>query len=182
MVRRFGRSVVAIVLASTTFAVGVERAHAGSGLNQFAWSGPGLTVSSTSYKYSNMSGFVQSLVNSNGCSISVDGIFGSLTTWYLATMQNGILGYNNGGVMNPSMWSAFQNAGSVYGQRLAYQGIVDGYGTSYYSYYGGGALDAELGWNPFGSQWLFSPTPVSNRAFLVQATPSRTIGSYAACA
>lgn len=153
-----------------------------AGLDQFSWSAPGLTVSRTSNRYSDLAGFAQALVNSNGCSIPVDGDFGNLSTWNLALMQNGILGYNNGGVMDPAMWSAFQSAGSVYGARLGYQGFTDGYGTEYWGYYGGGALGAELGWNPFVPQWLFSPTPFSNRAFLTGAIPSWTIGSYAACA
>jgi len=168
-----------VLCASVLVVPSVARA---SGLDQFSWSAPGVTVSNTSYRYSNMTGLVQTLINSNGCTTGVDGNFGNITKWNLSVMQNGVLGTNNGGVMDPTMWSAFQNATSVYGPRLSYEMFVDGYGTQYYGYYGGASYPAELGWNPNVPRWLFSPTPVSNRANLLQATPSRTMGSYAACA
>ena len=179
--KRIGRALAALALVASASVVGGDRVHAGSGLNQWAWHAPNLAVSSGSYRYSNMSGFVQALVNSNGCNLAVDGNFGNFTTWYLAAMQNGVLGYNNGGVMTPSMWYAFQAAGSVYGTRLSYEGYANPYATEYWSYYGGGALNAALGWNYFAAQWYFSPTPNANRDNLVAATPNRSIGSTPAC-
>lgn len=157
-------------------------AHAGSGLNRFRWGDAGYTVSSTSYKYSNMTGFVQGLINSTGdaCTLTVDGIFGSVTTWWLAVTQNVLLGYNNGGVMSPAMWNAFYVAhppGQSY-NALIQDGFVDGYGTQYWYYYTGGGSPEPLGWNPIASQWLFSQYR-QNPSALVQATPSRTI--TAAC-
>lgn len=157
-------------------------AEAGTGLNQYAWGGPNITLSSTSYKYSNMSGFWQAVLNSNGCPVTLDGIYGSLTTWFTADFQNGILGFNNGGVMTPAMLNGFQNATSPYGPRLSFLGIIDGYGTRHYSYYGGFDSPNRLGWNPISAQWLFSQTPASNPNALIPATPSRAIGSVSACA
>lgn len=83
--------------------IAVQPVHAVSGLNQFRWANAGYTVSNSSYQYSNMTGFVQALVNSNGCSTPVDGIYGNQTLWWTAVAQNNWLGYNNGGVMTPSM-------------------------------------------------------------------------------
>jgi hypothetical protein len=129
-----------------------------------------------------MAGFVQALVNSNGCNLTVDGIYGNQTTWFTAGAQNGIVGWNNGGVMNPSMWYQFDFASSpVFGPRKINEYFVDGFGTQYWSYYGGNTT-AELGWNPIASQWLYSPYPNSNRSYLVQATTSRTPMSVPACA
>jgi hypothetical protein len=132
-----------------------------------------------------MTGFVQAIVNAKDCGLTLDGDFGPVTTWGLAVMQNDILGYNNGGVMNPSMWYAFQfDSTEEYPQfmRLAYLGYTDGYGTWQYEYYGGGSIGAHLGFNPISSQWLFSPTPWSNPSYMVPATTNRTVGSYAGCA
>ena len=151
-------------------------------LNTFNWSSSGYTVSTTSYKYSNMSGFVQSIINSNGCGVTTDGVFGPLTKSNLATTQSGILGSNNGGVMNAWSWYAFQNAVDTFGYtRLSGSNGVDGYGTQWRGYYGGGASSAALGWNPISAQWLFSQYPNSSPTSLQPATPSRTIGSVAAC-
>jgi hypothetical protein len=176
-------SCAALIVVTSVVSVNPPAALAGSGLNKFTWSAAGYTVSSTSYKYSNMSGFVQALVNSNGCSIPVDGIFGNVTTWNLAVAQNGILGTNNGGVMNTWSWNGFQNALDPFGlARLSSTTFTDAYGTQHRYYYGGGSLNAEFGWNPISSQWLFSQYPSSNPNLLVSATPSRTIGSVAACA
>jgi len=158
-------------------------AEAGSGLGTFDWASAGYTVSSSSYQYSNMSGFVQAIVNSNGCSLTVDGVFGYLTTWWLAVAQNGIIGSNNGGVMNAWSWTGFQTASDPYGQpRLSAAIYIDGYGTQHRSYYGGGSAEAWLGWNPFSTQWLFTQYPSSSPDLLVPATPSRTISGVAACA
>lgn len=182
LMKRGTRGLLALIMVSGLLASEHRVAEAGSGLNQFTWSAANLTVSSSSYRYSNMSGFVQALVNSNACTTGIDGNFGPITTWNLAVMQNGILGYNNGGVMDPGMWQAFQFAGSVYGPRLDYT-YTDGYATEHWTYYGGGSgPSAEFGWNSFGTQWFFSPTPASNPSALFPATPNRTIGSYAACA
>lgn len=157
--------------------------HAGSGLNRWEWGDAGITLSSSSYKYSNMSGLWQAVVNSNGCNIAVDGIYGSITTWHTAVFQNGILGYNNGGVMSPAILNAFHGANSAYGKRLVYTNYTDGYGTKHYGYYGGfsSSDDSRLGWNPISSQWLFSQYPYSNPISLVPATPSRTISSVGPC-
>jgi hypothetical protein len=140
-----------------------------------------MTLSSSSYKYSNATGFWQAIVNSNGCSIGLDGIFGNLTTWYSAGIQNGVLGYNNGGIINAQIWNGFQDAVSVYGPRLNNTFFIDGFGTRRYTYYGGIDPGAVLGWNPFASQWLFSPYPVTSQTTLIAATPNRTIGSFPAC-
>lgn len=163
--------------------VGAQPVHAASGLNQFRWANAGYTVSNTSYQYSNMSGFVQALVNSNGCSLTVDGVYGNQTLWWTAVAQNNLLGYNNSGVMNPAMWNAFQDARAQPGNflRLVNTLITDGFGTRKYYYYGGYPINAELGWNPFVPVWLFSQYPVTNPNSLQQATTSRTIGSVPAC-
>jgi hypothetical protein len=113
-------------------------------------------------------------------SVAHDGIFGNITTWNLAVMQNVILGNNNGGVMTPTMWANFYFAnppGQPY-DALIQSPFTDAYGTQYYEYYTGGGQTAKLGWNPISSQWLFSQFR-SNPATLVPATPSRTI--TAAC-
>jgi hypothetical protein len=190
MTKRFARTwrmLVAVALLVSSVGVAMSSSGevlAGSGLNRWRWGDAGLTLSSSSYKYSNMSGFWQAVVNSNGCNIAVDGIYGNITTWYTATFQNAILGYNNGGVMTPAMLNSFHGATSVYGQRLVYTGYTDGFATRHYGYYGGftGSNDTRLGWNPFSTQWLFSQYPNSNPTSLVPATPSRTIGSVGACA
>jgi hypothetical protein len=156
--------------------------YAGSGLNQYAWGGPGITLSISSYKYSNMSGFWQAVLNSQGCPVAVDGIFGSVTTWYTDSFQLALFGTHNAGVMTPTYLNMFQNAQSVYGSRLSYLFITDGYGTDHYTYYGGFDSPVRLGWNPYSSQWLFSQTPASLPTSLTPATPSRTIGSVPACA
>ncbi len=177
------RATVALLFAATavvpTSSDGVV--HAGSGLNQWAWGGPNITLSTTSYKYSNMSGFWQAVVNSNGCPIVVDGIFGNYTKWFTAVFQNGIFGWNNGGMMTPWWLNHFQTATSVYGPRLYYTGYTDGYATQHYGYYGGFDSPVNLGWNPFSSQWLFAQRPASAPHALTPATPNRTISSAAAC-
>jgi hypothetical protein len=158
-------------------------AHAGTGLNTWHWDGPNITLSSSSYQYSNMTGFWQAIVNSDQCPIAVDGIYGNLTTWYTAVLQNHIFNSNNGGVMTPGMLELFHEVESdVYGRRLSDSLYTDGYGTHWYGYYSGFEADkTALGWNPISSQWLFSQYPVSAPWALVAATPSRTIGSVAAC-
>lgn len=144
--------------------------------------GPGLTLSTTSYKYSNMSGFWQAVLNSNGCPVVLDGIFGNVTKWHTAVFQNALFSQNNGGVMTPYWLNRFQNASHpAYGPRLSYTGYTDGYATQHYSYYGGFDSPVNLGWNPFSSQWLFAQRPASNPTALTPATPSRTIGSAPAC-
>jgi hypothetical protein len=181
--RAFVARLIVVSLACLVALVGVvDIAHAGSGLNTMVWGSAGYTVSSSSYKYSNMTGFVQALINSTGdtCTLTVDGIFGSVTTWDLATMENEILGYNNAGVMTPAIWNAFYYAnppGQTY-DALIQGTFTDGYGTQYWEYYTGGGDTAKLGWNPIASQWLFSQYR-SNPSSLVNATPSRTIS--AAC-
>ena len=175
----------AIVIFASFYVVAVESdAHAGSGLDRWRWGDAGETISMSSNKFSNMSGFWQAVVNSNNCPLTVDGIFGNNTGWFTAVFQNEILGWNNGAVMNPSMLNAFHGATSVYGQRLSYTGYTDGTATQHYGYYGGftDAMHTRLGWNPFGVQWLFSQYPLSNPTWLHHATPSRTIGSVSACA
>lgn len=158
-------------------------AAAGSGLRYWDWGSSGYTVSSGSYKYSNMSGFYQAVINANGCPVAVDGIYGSNTTWHAAVLQNEVLGYNNGGVMTPWYAHQVQYSQSVYGYRLVYEGYTDGYGTRHYGYYAGqtDAQHTRLGWNPISSQWLFSQFPQTNPGALVPAATSRTIGSVAAC-
>ena len=59
----------AVLLVAVSVAPTAGNVHAGSGLNQWAWGGPGITLSTTSYKYSNMSGFWQAVLNSNGCPV-----------------------------------------------------------------------------------------------------------------
>jgi hypothetical protein len=182
--RKIGTLVAAVtLLLSTSIAMTNPAAHAGSGLNQWKWGDAGITLSSSSYKYSNMSGFWQAVVNSNGCPIAVDGIYGSLTTWHTAVFQNDVLGGNNGGVMTPAMLNAAHGAvHPVYGLRCVYL-YTDGYGTRHYGYYGGftGNDATRVGWNPISAQWLFSQYPYGNPTALVPATRSRTIGSVGAC-
>ena len=178
-------AVAALVVLVSSFGVlasSGSEVHAGSGLNRWKWGDAGITLSSSSYKYSNMSGVWQAVLNSSNCPVAVDGIYGNFTTWYTAVFQNGVLGYNNGGVMTPSMLNAFHGATSYYGLRRVYLD-TDGYGTRHYGYYGGysGFDDTRIGWNPISSQWLFSQYPNSNPTALVPATPSRTIGSVGAC-
>lgn len=176
----------AIGLIASSFGVVASssgQVDAGSGLNTWKWGDAGITLSSSSYQYSNMSGLWQAVVNSNGCNIAVDGIYGNVTTWYTALFQNSIVGWNNGGVMSPAMLNFFHGATSVYGVRLVYAGYTDGYGTQHYGYYGGfsGSSETRLGWNPISGQWLFSQYPFGNPTLLVAATPSRTIGSVGPC-
>jgi hypothetical protein len=160
----------------------VPAAVAGTGLNRFNWGGAGITLSQTSFRYSNMAGFWQAVLNSNGCPVAVDGNYGPVTTWHTAAFQNGLFGWNNGGVMTPTMLDAVQSAQSVYGPRFNPIGLPDGFGTQGYYYYGGfGSDETRVGWNPFASQWVFSQYPRSNPGAYAHATPTRTIGSVAAC-
>jgi hypothetical protein len=128
-----------------------------------------------------MSGFWQAVLNTNGCPVAVDSIFGNLTKWYTSEFQTGLFGWNNGGVMTPWWLNQFQNAESVYGPRLSWTLYTDGYGTAHYHYYGGFDSPVNLGWNPISSQWLFAQRPASSPHALTPATPSRTIGSAPAC-
>jgi hypothetical protein len=88
MTKRFARTrrmLVAVALLVSSVGVAVSSSGevlAGSGLNRWRWGDAGMTLSSSSYKYSNMSGFWQAVVNSNGCNIAIDGIYGNITTWY----------------------------------------------------------------------------------------------------
>ncbi len=178
--RRLARCIASIVVVLA--ALPTAAAQAGTGLNTFYWQNSQVTLSSSSYRYSNMTGFWQTIVNANACPISVDGNYGDSTTWYTAVFQNSILGSNNGGVMTPSVLNSVQNASSVYGYRLSIAGPPDGFGTRPYHYYAGFDSPNVLGWNPISSQWLFAQYPASNPAALVPATPNRTIGSAPACA
>jgi hypothetical protein len=164
-----------------------DPSEAGSGLNTYYWNTPQITISSSSNRYSNMSGFVQAIVNSFSCSVAIDGNYGSLTTWYAADMQNRALGTNNGGVMNPSMLLAIQTAdrpplypGAPSVDRLEWPGAIDAFGTQLWSYYGGNAAgSAKLGWNPISAQWLFSQN-LSGTGYYPAST-SRTISSVGPC-
>ena len=180
--RRAWSALMSLCLIAAVLTAQSDVAHAGTGLNQFGWGDPNITLSVTSYKYSNMSGFWQAVLNSNGCVVVLDGIFGSTTAWYTSAFQNSLFATNNGGIMTPAWLNYFQNATSVYGGRLIDKNYVDGYGTRHYSYYGGFDSAVELGWSPFSAQWMFSQTPASNPNALVAATPNRSIGSVAACA
>lgn len=174
---------VAVLMASTAgVATPAPTAMAGSGFNQWRWGDAGITLSSRSYRYSNMTGFWQAVLNSSNCPVAVDGNYGNNTLWYTAVFQNGIVGYNNGRVMTPSILNLFFVASSVYGQRLVYF-YTNGYGTQHFGYYGGysGSDEVQIGWNVFSSQWYFSQYPISNPVSVVAATPNRTIGSVSAC-
>ncbi len=185
--RRMKATLLAIIATLSSLAVTSEPAYAGSGFNHFWWSDSGITLSQTSsYKYSNMSAFWQAIVNADGCTIPVDGVYGSTTTWYTAVMQNHLFSTNNGGVMTPGWLYYFQSAGDTtpgHYPRLRETGYIDGYGTKHYGYYAGlESFTTELGWNVISAQWLFSQYPISNPNALIPATPSRTVGSVSACA
>lgn len=182
------RSVAVLSLILSAAAIGKSApVEAGSGFNQFAWGAPGITLHTNSYQYSNMTGFWQSVLNSNGCPVGVDGIFGNVTKWHSALFQNAMTwemegySYNNGGEMTPWWLNYFQNATSVYGPRLNYLS-TDGYGSARYSYYGGYDSPVSLAWNPIVGQWFFAQYPASSPLAFTAATPSRTIGSAGACA
>ena len=74
-----------------------------------------------------MSGFWQAVLNSNGCVVVLDCIFGSTTAWYTSAFQNSLFATNNGGIMTPAWLNYFKNATSVYGGRLIDKNYVDGY-------------------------------------------------------
>lgn len=181
--RRWTRSAVAAtLLAAVCLCVPVSSTSA-DGLTNFYWSNSQKTLSSTSYRYSNMTGLWQAILNSNAAGLSIDGNFGSVTGTATNNWRNAI-GAGSGTSVTPSVWSATQNAvDGVYAPyRLNSTGYVDGYGTAHYSYYGGsgGCSSARLGWNPIVSQWLFGQYP-SNPGALVNATIARTISGVAAC-
>ena len=119
--RVIGRLALAVVLLGLFPALSPQPAHAASGLTTFMWYQSYVTASASTNTYSNVTGMVQALDNSNGCPVTVDGIYGSLTTWYTAELQNDIIGWNNGGVMSPNMWYELDIATSVYGDRKSYQ-------------------------------------------------------------
>lgn len=170
--------VAAMALVVCPVGTGTADAH----LNDFHWHQAGHTVSQFSNKNTNMTGLVQTLVNSNACWLTVDGSYGAATTWAVAHFQNQMLGHNNGGVMDSSMWFAIEVATDPNNQfRRGYAGVTDGFGTQWHSYYGGFPSNAALGWNPFASIWLFSQHPNSNPGLLVQATTARTISPVAGC-
>lgn len=179
--------VSALLLFASVAVAPVSPAYAGSGLNTWRWGDAGYTISSASFKYSNMTGFWQTVVNdlgSNTCQLTVDGVYGNVTTWFTAMLQNEILGYNNGGVMTTSMLNAVHGKKVGSQLRLGEEGYVDGCGTIYYYYYyagGGNQPTNRLGWNGFSSQWLFAQYPAGNPPLMTLATPSRTIGSVGAC-
>jgi hypothetical protein len=179
--RRRGIAAVLVLLATFSPVASPRSASAGSGLNEWHWGGPGITLSNTSYKYSNMSGFWQAVLNSNACPVAVDGIYGNVTHWYTDSFQYALFGTHNAGTMTPAYLNAFQRAGSPYGPRLVDLFYTDGYGTQHYSYYGGYDSPVRLGWNPFAAQWFFAQRPVAQPWALTSATPNRTIGSVPAC-
>lgn len=77
----------AAIVTTTVVAVPGGTAIAGTGFNQWSWASVGVTLSSTSYRYSNMSGFWQAVLNSNGRNPAVDENFGSVTRWWTDTFQ-----------------------------------------------------------------------------------------------
>ncbi len=162
--------------------VGVSVAQAGNGLVTFNWANSNKTLSLTSYQNSNMTGLWQVIMNSNDAGLGVDGNFGNLTRTATINWQN-TMGVTANGTVNFATWNATYNAvAGVYApKRLSATGQVGGYGTAYYSYYGGGSgCSAALGWNPFASQWLFSQRPSQPWA-LINATIADTITSVPSC-
>ena len=100
------------------------------------------TVSGTSYRYSNMSGFWQAIINSNpGTEIANDGNYGSQTTWKTASWQL-TLGVSQTAAADFNTWFAtYWAPDGVYATyRLNATGQVDAYATAYYTYYGGGTV------------------------------------------
>jgi len=184
--RKTKATLLATIAILSSLAATGRPAYAGTGFNHFWWADSGITLSQTSYKYSNMSAFWQAIVNADGCNIPVDGVYGPTTTWYTATFQNHLFSTNNGGVMTPGWLNYFQLATDTtpgHYPRLRQTGFIDGYGTVHYGYYAGQeSFTTELGWNPISAQWLFSQYPISNPHALIPATPSRTVGSVSACA
>ncbi len=177
------RLAVTLGLVIAQLAVFTESASAGSGLRTFRLANSGISLSKTSYRYSNATGFWQTILNSNHCTCIVDGDFGNQTRDKTISFQTGH-GLFASGAVGPSTWNYINDSQSVYGPRLDPTGIIDGYGTAYYSFYGGVDPSALLGWNPFGSQWMFNPYSSSSGSTgwpLYAAILSRNIGSFGIC-
>jgi hypothetical protein len=149
-----------------------------------------MTLSTTSYKYSNATGWWQNILNSMGKCIIVDGIFGNQTKNATISFQGDPLwGVTPAdGAVNTNDWNAVQFAKPPGSPNYRHQptGYVDGYGTGYWKYYGGGE-SALLGWNPWAPQQFFNPYRISQGGqntnwTLIAATASRTMGSYGCAA
>jgi hypothetical protein len=162
-----------------------QPAEAGSGLNVFRWGDAGYTVSQTSYKFSNITGFWQALLNSRACGVQLDAIFGSNTAAETVNWKNGLGIAPATNTVNKATWDASQNS-IVFGQGPPFprlqSGAYNAFGTQFYSYYGGGASSAVLGWNVFVGQWYYDYRPNDGAENWYAATPSRTSQSNAACA
>ncbi|TPW12487.1 MAG: hypothetical protein FD127_2606 [Acidimicrobiaceae bacterium] len=183
------RHLTAMLVATTALVIGIGDgiADASTGIRTPFWSGSGMTLSQTSYKYSNASAFWQTLANSNGECIPVDGIFGPVTAAATINIQNGF-GVPATDVVNAGTRNALQFWVASYEEPdhiLIYRhqnfGYIDGFGTQYWSYYGGGPIEALMGWNPIVPQWFLNPYPASSGSInwtLIAASASRTIGSY----
>ncbi len=179
-IRRTTKTTAVTCLVSILVWVGV--AHAGNGLVTLNWANSNKTLSTTSYQNSNMTGLWQAIMNSNDAGLGIDGNFGNLTKTATINWQNA-MGVTATGKVNFATWDAtYEALDGVYApKRLSPTGVVDGYGTVYYSYYGGGSgCGAALGWNPIASQWLFSQRPTQPWA-LINATIADTITSVPAC-
>jgi len=155
--RPAGGVLLAVALVMTTFAAVPPSAGAGNGLKTFRFSSSGITLSTSSYKYSNAAGLWQTINNANNCNTIVDGIFGNQTksttvAWQqqFGLVADGVVGSQTWNFVNDSRYGAFNE------NRLSPTGYIDGYATFYYTFYGGiPPASAHLAWNPFGEQWFF---------------------------
>jgi hypothetical protein len=153
-----------------------------------------MTLSATSNKYSNATAFWQLILNSNGSCLAVDGIFGTLTRNATIGFQNDFGATPANGTVAVGTWNATQfalipqNPNEPPSYRHQPTGYVDGFGTQYFTYYGGGGgEEAKQGWNPYVPQWFFNPFMNSQAGqstgwSLIAASANRTIGSYSCTA
>ncbi len=194
------RIAIALVFVTSTLPAG--RVEAASGLTSIFWSGSGFTVSTSTHAYSNATAFWQTILNSTNACVIVNGIFGSQTQAMTINRQQTWNSYNPSfpnilpadGVVNTNDWNGMQfsktppnNQGGDSYYRHQYYGYTNGYATEYWTYYGGGAFEALMGWNAFVPNWYLNPYPVSQAGWssgwsLFPASASRTIGSYSCSA
>lgn len=179
--KRPSRKVLAFITAALlnvgVLGLGAGQVAAGSGLTQWSWAASGYYPSTTSYKYSNISGMWQVVLAGFGCMKHVDGIFGSATQSVTNIVQ-GTMGVPQTGAADSTSWSTAQSFPGEGGGLALHPNGVTGYSYTQYVYSPGGSAGL-FQYSSYLQQWQFDANvdgQGTNPAWFL-ATPSRTMGS-----
>jgi len=192
--RHVGRRAVVAVALFVVTTLSPYSASAGTGLTEAFWSAGDFSIQLNSNN--NVVGFWRTLLRSmNQCPGTVNAVFDQALRTKTIEVQQTWQTYHPpfsslpaDGVVNHNDWDAFEFSyvPPVQGQpnalRFQYFGFTDGFGTQYWTYYGGGN-EVHLGFNPVAHQDFFDPYMLGHLNLqtgwsLLAASSSSTMGSY----